>query len=81
MPGSVSPVSDVPEFPAGNPSRVTRPSGSGGLLVYRCWSWKRVTISFMSGERVTCLRTSCLLWTCVVGVKRAVWTFAVDCDW
>ena len=54
-------------------------SVSGGLLVYKCWSRERDATSILPVDRVTPLRTSCLSWTCVVGVTHAVCTFAVDC--
>ena len=78
MSGSVSPVSDVPGFTAGIHSRVARPSGPGGLVVYKCWSRERDVISVSAGDRITPLHTPCSPWNCVVGAVHAAWTSAVD---
>ena len=65
-------------FLAGIHSRVARPSGSGGLGLYKCWSRERDATSISTGDRVTPLRTSCQSWDCVVGATPATWTSAVD---
>ena len=80
--GSVSPDSDVSESPAGIHSRVARPSGLGGLGLYKDWSRDRATTSRSTGDWVTSLRVSYLSCDWVVGAAHAAWTSAVDdCCW